>query len=132
MTQTEPRALLTVMEAARRLHVSDDTLRRQIRAGDLPAVQIGTTPTGRPRYRVPAQAVAERLGEGPETPALERLRAAFSQLTEGQQEALIAEAVVWARGETPAPQHKRQPALTRQALAARVTKRGQSLMELED
>lgn len=133
MTHSEPRALLTVMEAARRLHVSDDTLRRQIRAGDLPAVQVGTTPTGRPRYRVPAQAVAERLGEGcPETPAMERLRAAFALLSEAQQEALIAEAVAWARADAPQPERQRQPALSREDIAVRVSERGRALLESQD
>ncbi|GHG02839.1 hypothetical protein GCM10017783_13930 [Deinococcus piscis] len=132
MTQTPPRALLTVMEAARRLHVSDDTLRRQIRTGDLPAVQVGTTPTGRPRYRIPVQAVEERLGHSAELPALERLRLAFAQLSESQQEALIAEAVAWARSETPTPDHPRQAALSREEIAARVTERGRALLKAQD
>jgi len=101
----EPRGLLTVPEAARLLHVSDDTVRRQIREGDLGAVQIGTTPTGRPRYRIPTAVVEERLGRStlPAPSAAERLQAAFAVLTEDQQEALLAQAVSWARAQTPDP-----------------------------
>ena len=39
----EPRGLLTVQEVARILHVSDDTVRRQIKEGDLPAVRADAT-----------------------------------------------------------------------------------------
>lgn len=101
--QHEPRGLLTVSEVARLLHVSDDTVRRQIREGDLGAVQIGTTPTGRPRYRIPAATVEARLGRSTlQTPSTgERLQVAFATLTEDQQEALLTQAVDWARSRTP-------------------------------
>ncbi|WP_027482279.1 helix-turn-helix domain-containing protein [Deinococcus pimensis] len=95
----EPHSLLTITEVAQRLHVSDDTVRRQIREGDLEAVQIGTTPKGRPRLRVPAAAVERKLRQrvAHPTPSLERLREVFSVLTDEQKEALIDEAVLWAR-----------------------------------
>ncbi|SMB81269.1 helix-turn-helix domain-containing protein [Deinococcus hopiensis] len=101
--QHEPRGLLTVPEAARLLHVSDDTVRRQIREGDLGAVRIGTTPTGRPRYRIPAAVVEARLGRSTlQAPsAAERLQAAFAVLTEDQQEALLTQAINWARAQAP-------------------------------
>ncbi|KQR15459.1 helix-turn-helix domain-containing protein [Deinococcus sp. Leaf326] len=103
-TQHEPRGLLTVPQVARLLHVSDDTVRRQIREGDLGAVQIGTTPTGRPRYRIPAAMVEARLRrstlQAPSTG--EQLQAAFATLTEDQQEALLTQAIAWARAQTPA------------------------------
>ena len=40
MSTHEPR-FLTVAEVAKRLHVSEDTVRRRIASGDLPAVQFG-------------------------------------------------------------------------------------------
>lgn len=105
-TRHEPMALLTVQEAAKMLHVSDDTVRRQIKEGDLEAVRIGTTPQGRPRYRIPSAAVEEKLGQSTlKAPsALERLQEAFRTLTEEQQETLIAQAVQWARSQSPAEQ----------------------------
>ncbi|AIZ45168.1 hypothetical protein QR90_08715 [Deinococcus radiopugnans] len=98
-----PRGLLTIPEVARLFHTSDDTVRRQIRAGDLEAVQIGTTPTGRPRYRVAADVVEARLGRpaGELPSAAERLQAAFGVLTEAQQEALLVQAITWARTQAP-------------------------------
>ena len=120
--QFEPRGLLTVPEAARLLHVSDDTVRRQIREGDLGAVHIGTTPTGRPRYRIPVAAVEERLGRTTlQTPsAAERLQAAFAVLTAAQQEALLTQAIAWARAQMPdVVVGDRQPEPTPEAIAAR-------------
>ena len=84
------------------LQVSDDTVRRQIREGDLGAVQIGTTRTGRPRYRIPAAIVEERLGRTTlPSSAAQRLQAAFAVLSEAQQEALLTQAVAWARAQAP-------------------------------
>lgn len=100
----EPRALLTIPEVAQLLHLSDDTVRRQIKEGDLPAIRLGTTPTGRARYRI-AQEVVTRLLAGPATPptpsAYERLQAVFSELSDDQQEDLITQAVEWARRDQP-------------------------------
>lgn len=118
----EPRGLLTVPEVARLLHVSDDTVRRQIREGDLEAVQIGTTPTGRPRYRVPVAVVEARLGRSTLQPpsAAERLQAAFATLTEEQQETLLAQATAWARAQAPEePEGERRPEPTREEIARR-------------
>lgn len=120
--QHEPRGLLTVLEVARLLHVSDDTVRRQIREGDLEAVQIGTTPTGRPRYRVPTAVVEARLGRRTvQIPSAgERLQAAFALLTEDQQEALLAQAIAWARAQTPdVVMGGRQPEPTPEDIAKR-------------
>jgi len=118
----EPRGLLTVPETARLLHVSDDTVRRQIREGDLEAVQIGTTPQGRPRYRVPAAVVEERLGRSTLKPpsAAERLQAAFAVLTGEQQETLLAQAIAWARTQAPGvPIGERQPEPSRDEITQR-------------
>ncbi|WP_420594052.1 helix-turn-helix domain-containing protein [Deinococcus sp.] len=105
-TRYEPRALLTIAEAAQLLHLSDDTVRRQIKEGDLPAIRLGTTPTGRARYRIARDEITRRL-EGPAiTPApaaSERLQAAFAELSDEQQNDLIAQAVRWARRDQPAP-----------------------------
>lgn len=99
----EHKTLLTVSEAAKLLHISDDTVRRQIREGDLEAIQIGTTPKGRPRLRVPSAAVQQKLRQRVPraTPSLDRLREAFSVLTDEQKEALIEEAIRWARSQEP-------------------------------
>ena len=99
----DAKSLLTVSEAARLLHVSDDTVRRQIREGDLEAIQIGTTPTGRPRYRIPKAAVEDRLRRRVPvaTPALDRLREVFSVLSEEEREELIERAIKWARSQRP-------------------------------
>ncbi len=50
-----PDPLLRMSEVAARLSVSVDTVRRRIRAGDLPAVRIGTS------VRVPPEAVTVYL-----------------------------------------------------------------------
>lgn len=121
-TRHLPRALLTIPETARLLHVSDDTVRRQIREGDLPAVQIGTTPAGRARYRISAEVIELRLvqGDTASTTPLHRLQQAFSSLTEEQREALLAQAVAWARDqEAPATSVERRPEPTPEALATR-------------
>jgi len=98
MTQ-EHKTLLTVSEAAKLLHISDDTVRRQIKEGDLEAIQIGTTPTGRPRYRIPKAAVEHKLRRSApvETPALDQLREVFSVLSDQEREDLIEQAIRWAR-----------------------------------
>ncbi|MDL2343623.1 helix-turn-helix domain-containing protein [Deinococcus sp. MIMF12] len=122
MTTHEPRALLTIPQVARLLHVSEDTVRRQIREGDLEAVRIGTTPTGRPRYRVPAVVVEARLGRSTLQPpsAAERLHEAFAELTEDQQAQLLAQAVAWARRESKdLSTEGRRPEPTREEVARR-------------
>ena len=102
----EPRGLLTVQEVARILHVSDDTVRRQIKEGDLPAVRIGTTPQGRARLRISSETLDRRLQElhggaaaaPTPTPApLEQLRALFAHRSDEERETLFAEALEWAR-----------------------------------
>ena len=121
-TRHEARALLTIPQAARLLHVSDDTLRRQIREGDLEAVQIGTTHSGRARYRVLAEVIETRLGRSTlqTPPALERLQQAFATLTADQQETLIFQAVEWARAQAPAlPGGPQRPEPTREEIARR-------------
>lgn len=116
-------SLLTVSEAARLLHVSDDTLRRQIREGDLEAIQIGTTPTGRPRYRIPRTAVDDRLGRRVPvvTPALDRLREVFSVLSDEEREELIE----WARSQRPdePDDHPRLPEPTKEEIARKFSGR---------
>lgn len=103
MTQ-EHKTLLTVSEAAKLLHISDDTVRRQIKEGDLEAIQIGTTPKGRPRYRIPKAAVEHKLRPRVpvETPALDQLREVFSVLSDQEREELIEQAIRWAREKAPA------------------------------
>ena len=121
----QPHALLTIPEAAQLLHVSDDTIRRQIREGDLPAIHLGTTPKGRARYRI-AQEVVTRLLQSSATPQLhipsaaERLQEVFSVLTDEQREHLLAEALSWARDQQPAPQTRHLlPEPNREQLAVR-------------
>jgi excisionase family DNA binding protein len=55
----DERDLLTLAEAAAMLGVSRDTIRRGIRRGEVPAVQIGGQP-GRP-LRVPAGELRQRV-----------------------------------------------------------------------
>ena len=95
----EPHALLTIPEAAQRLHLSDDTVRRQIREGDLPAIRLGTTPKGRARYRISQEVVDGLLNQAvvPVPSAAERLQEVFSVLSDEQREALLREAIRWAR-----------------------------------
>jgi excisionase family DNA binding protein len=108
----EPHALLTIPEAAQRLQLSDDTVRRQIREGDLPAIRLGTTPAGRARYRI-SQAVIDGLlsqAAPPVPSAAERLQEVFSVLSDEQREALIVEALRWARTGQAAPVGEDLPA----------------------
>lgn len=115
-------ALLTVQEAAQMLRLSDDTVRRQIREGSLQAFQVRTTPTGRAQYRIPSEAVLKLLGQDAPADPLEPLREAFAELSEADQEALLREAVEWARARTPEsidPTEKRLPALTPTEIQAR-------------
>ncbi|WP_102126042.1 helix-turn-helix domain-containing protein [Deinococcus planocerae] len=123
----KPQALLTVTEVARLLHVSDDTVRRQIREGDLEAIQIGTTPTGRPRYRVPKAAVDARLGRRVPvaTPSLDRLREVFSVLSDEEREELIERAIEWARSQrTDEPDDRpRLPEPTREEIVRKFGRR---------
>lgn len=105
-------ALLTIQETAQMLRLSDDTVRRQIKEGSLRAFQVRTTPTGRVQYRIPSEAVLELLGQAAPADPLEPLREAFAELSEADQELLLAEAVQWARARTPETTEKRFPALT--------------------
>ncbi len=128
----EPRRLLTVSEVAQLLHVSDDTVRRQIKEGDLEAIQIGTTPKGRPRYRIPSAVVEHKLSRRTtmETPALDRLREAFSVLSDEEQADLIERAIRWARDQTPDPPRdtSRLPELTREEIERQLTQRAKTWM----
>ncbi|QFP75070.1 helix-turn-helix domain-containing protein [Deinococcus sp. AJ005] len=126
----EPRALLTIAEVARLLHLSDDTVRRQIKEGDLPAIRLGTTPQGRGRYRIAQDVVARLLdtpandvqSASPAPLASERLQAVFAELSDAQQETLIAQAIEWSRHESPAPAAvKRSPEPDRGEIARRFT-----------
>ncbi|WP_027483173.1 helix-turn-helix domain-containing protein [Deinococcus pimensis] len=120
----EPLRLLTVQQAARLLHVSDDTVRRQIREGALEAVRVRTTPTGRAQYRIPTAAIDRILGSAalqihePADP-FEPLRAAFEHLSEEQRSELIDQAVSWARAQAPHDEQVRLPALSEDDLRAR-------------
>lgn len=124
--------MLTVSEAARLLHVSGDTVRRQIREGDLEAVQIGTTPRGRPRYRIPSRAVEQKLSQkaGPLPSGLDRLREAFAPLSEEEREELIERAIRWARAQTPEEpgDTPRLPALTKEEIAQRLSPAAKRLL----
>ncbi len=95
----EPRDLLTVQEVAHFLHVSDDTVRRQVRQGQLEAIHLGKTPTGRTRLRIPRAALEklEGFASAQREDPLETLRSLFAQLSPEQQEQLIDQAVIWAR-----------------------------------
>lgn len=53
--QPELPIVLTVPEAAKILYVSEDTILRYIRDGDLPASDVGR---GRPRYRIAMSEIA--------------------------------------------------------------------------
>jgi excisionase family DNA binding protein len=132
MIQPLPLALLTIPEVAKLLHVSGDTVRRQIREGDLPAIRIGVTPAGRPRYRVPSQAVQSRLGEYSTqgevaaTDPLDPLRAAFAELTPAEREHLLTEAIAWAKQQRGAVSLEgRAPAPSAEDLRARFATRRQ-------
>lgn len=124
--------LFTVPQVARLLHVSDDTVRRQIREGDLEAVRIGTTPKGRPRYRIPSAVVEQKLRQSTlsQPSALDRLREAFAPLTDKQREELIERAIRWARAQTPdEPDNTpRLPEPTRKEIAQRLSSRAKKLL----
>ncbi len=122
--------LYTVQEVARLLHVSDDTVRRQIREGDLEAVRIGTTPKGRPRYRIAAEVVEQKLGQSSAAPsALERFRELFAGLEDEAREELLEKAIHWARERTPEPKGSHGEVLRKEDLAGRLTPRGKALLE---
>jgi excisionase family DNA binding protein len=101
----EPTSLLTVQEAAKLLRLSDDTVRRQIKEGTLSAIRVRTTPTGRAQYRIPAPVVDRILGTSAlgvqfeEGDPFKALRQAFSGLNETERDALIEQAVQWARAQ---------------------------------
>ena len=96
---TAPHDLLSIQEVARYLRLSDDTIRRQIQAGDLPAIRIGTTPTGRARYRIPSSAIEKIIGGnvGQQT-----WKTMFAHMSEDEIEMLIDEAVQWSRNQETA------------------------------
>jgi excisionase family DNA binding protein len=99
----EPTSLLTVQETAKLLRLSDDTVRRQIKEGTLSAIRVRTTPTGRAQYRIPTPVVDRILATSAldaqiqEADPFEALRQAFSGLNELERDALIEQAVQWAR-----------------------------------
>lgn len=129
----EPLRLLTVQQAAKLLHVSDDTVRRQIKEGALEAIRVRTTPTGRAQYRIPVQAVRQVLGNTAlalheEADVFEPLREAFAHLTESEREDLIDRAVQWARERRPEEDRPRAPALTSEELEQRQTPLGKQLL----
>ena len=128
----EPRGLLTVQEVARILHVSDDTVRRQIKEGDLPAVRIGTTPQGRARLRVSSETLDRRLRElhggaaaaqTPRPDPLEQFRALFAGMSDEERETLFKEALEWAREGQSVSMEGRRPQPDAETLRARVGKR---------
>lgn len=120
----EPRQLLTVKEAAKLLHVSDDTVRRQIKEGALEAVRVRTTPAGRAHYRIPTAVIDRILGSAAlqlqeDADPFEPLRAAFESLSDEDREDLIDQAVQWARARRPVEEEGRAPALSKEALRER-------------
>ena len=128
----EPRGLLTVQEVARILHVSDDTVRRQIKEGDLPAVRIGTTPQGRARLRVSSETLDHRLRElhggaaaaqTPRPDPLEQFRALFAGMSDEERETLFKEALEWAQEGQSVSLEGRRPQPDAETLRARVAKR---------
>lgn len=129
----EPPALLTVQQAARLLHVSDDTVRRQIKEGALEAIRVRTTPTGRAQYRIPVKAVQQVLGNtalalDEEPDPFEPLRQAFEPLSDDEREEVIAQAVQWARAHMPVDDRPRSPALTKEEIAQRLSPGAKELM----
>ena len=123
--------LYTVQEVARLLHVSDDTVRRQIREGDLEAIRIGTTPKGRPRYRIHADVVEQKLSQSTAAPvsAIDRFREVFAHLDDTEREELIEKAIQWARTRTPEPTGSRGQALSAQEIENRLSPRAKQLLE---
>ncbi|AFZ66654.1 excisionase family DNA-binding protein [Deinococcus peraridilitoris] len=123
----EPLRLLTVQEAAKLLHVSDDTVRRQIKEGALEAIRVRTTPTGRAQYRIPTAAIDRILGNTAlqlheDVDPFEPLRQAFAHLSDEEREELIDSAVQWAKARRVVPEVQRSPALSEQALRERFAK----------
>lgn len=49
----------TVPELARRYRVGEDKIRRWIDAGELAAINVATTTSGRPRYLISEEAIAD-------------------------------------------------------------------------
>lgn len=122
--------LYTVQEVARLLHVSDDTVRRQIREGDLEAIRIGTTPKGRPRYRIHADVVEQKLSQSTAAPvsALDRFREVFAALEDGEREELLEKAILWARARTPVPTGTRSQTLTPEEIESRLSPKAKQLL----
>ena len=55
--------MLTVREAAQRLRLHPDTIRRMIARGALPgAVKLGGPGVGRKEWRIPTEAINQHLG----------------------------------------------------------------------
>jgi len=115
---------LTVQEVAHFLHVSEDTVRRQVRQGQLEAVHLGKTPTGRVRLRIPRTALDKLMGSSStqRQDPVATLRALFAQLEFSEQERLIDEAVLWARGQRGEEQGQsdvERPEITPEEIALR-------------
>lgn len=123
--------LYTVQEVARLLHVSDDTVRRQIREGDLEAILIGTTPKGRPRYRIAADIVEQKLSQSTAAApsALDRFRDLFAGLGDNEREELLEKAIQWARERTPEPHRPQGKELSREELAGKLSPTAKGLLE---
>ncbi len=113
------RALSTVVysvsEVAEALRVSPETVRRKIAAGELSAIELGGG--ARKQYRILARDLAAWLGAENAravfgiAAGLEALGALFAPLDDGVREALINEAVVWAKDQ------KAEPALSGKTLS---------------
>ena len=113
------RALSTVVysvsEVAEALRVSPETVRRKIAAGELNAIELGGG--ARKQYRILARDLAAWLGAENARAVfgiavgLEALGALFAPLDDGVREALINEAVVWAKDQ------KAEPALSGKTLS---------------
>jgi hypothetical protein len=73
-----PAAGLTVADVARRYRVGEDKVHKWIYVGELTAVNTAAVLCGRPRWVVPAEALAEferrRAGGGPPKPPRRRRR----------------------------------------------------------
>ena len=100
-----PRHLYTVSEVAHALRISSETVRRKIAQGELRAVEISQTP--RKQYRILSRDLSLWLGEEQARAvfgvgeALVTLRSVFAQLEDDDRTALLEEAKVWARAQTP-------------------------------
>ena len=62
ISESSPRHLLTVAEAAELLNVSTSTVRRRIWDGEIPAVRLGSGP--QPPVRIAANQLEEFLNRG--------------------------------------------------------------------